>query len=917
VDLGARERPARTMDPRAPESVPRVEGPELSDTGVDDLLQHAAWLRRLAARLAHDDGEADDLVQRTWLAALRRHGPRARPEGARGWLSRVLRNEARQHRRTQGRRRDHEALAAAPEDAAAPSAHALAADAESRLTLQRELLEAVDALGEPARSAVLARYFEGRTVAEIAERAAVPPRTVETRLRRARNSLRERLDGRLGSRGAWVLAALPKGLAHDGAAAAAARAVPDPSASAPAASAATTSFLLVAMNLKIAALGAVVAAAGALVLWQLGDDPGPAARSDLDGRARDASVEPVASAAPEAPDENVAREEAAIAAPEPAEDAAAATAPVPSVTGMVFDETGQPLPHFEVVFDPPLGGVSGATSDRDGLVEIPDVAGASTMRPRDGTLAILLSRRVLGYLRESGFGPILAVAPAYELRGRVVDPGGAPIEGAAWTLELPESHRARYADTLVSTDLATWSGGSAADGNVLLDGIPALAGCRLTVSAPGFVSLERSDLLLPDQAGALEPLALVLERLDPELVVRGVVRDPNGEPVKDAHVALALEAATTGPDGTFSFTLERNSRRRRGLQRLLAAAPGWRPVTYRPVPPSTAQPPESSGEDRSSWPDWVELRFEEPALEISGVVLGRDGEPQPGALVWIDDPTAIAGTDDMVLIESLGKPGYDFWKTYKTDADGRFVVSQLADRDYDLRALDPETFQVTEATVISAGASDAVLSLAPEIEIPVVEVEVVDARGEALPGATVFVERLVLYASVEGSNGGRLHRAPRNRDVAEEGSGVADENGIVDLGRVAQQPGVELHVHGDGLNTRRVPLVELPCEEIGHVRRVRVAVFQRCEARVVDAAPEADRATHFFLLDQGGERLQLTFSMENGWSQRRIGGLVDGESRVFWVSGEAATLELYRKSDLLESRPISLDPDALNVLQRR
>src|SRR5262245_8746083 len=35
------------------------------------LFEHAAWVRRLAARMVLQAHEADDLAQETWLAALR------------------------------------------------------------------------------------------------------------------------------------------------------------------------------------------------------------------------------------------------------------------------------------------------------------------------------------------------------------------------------------------------------------------------------------------------------------------------------------------------------------------------------------------------------------------------------------------------------------------------------------------------------------------------------------------------------------------------------------------------------------------------------------------------------------------------------------------------------------------------------
>src|SRR5205814_10341316 len=42
----------------------------------EELLAHAGWVRALARELVRDASTADDLVQETWLAALR-HPPRA------------------------------------------------------------------------------------------------------------------------------------------------------------------------------------------------------------------------------------------------------------------------------------------------------------------------------------------------------------------------------------------------------------------------------------------------------------------------------------------------------------------------------------------------------------------------------------------------------------------------------------------------------------------------------------------------------------------------------------------------------------------------------------------------------------------------------------------------------------------------
>ncbi|MBM4016627.1 MAG: hypothetical protein FJ293_16920, partial [Planctomycetes bacterium] len=54
------------------------------------LLQHAGWARALARRLVQDEAQADDVLQRAWVAALQRAPQQA--ERARAWLGRVVRN---------------------------------------------------------------------------------------------------------------------------------------------------------------------------------------------------------------------------------------------------------------------------------------------------------------------------------------------------------------------------------------------------------------------------------------------------------------------------------------------------------------------------------------------------------------------------------------------------------------------------------------------------------------------------------------------------------------------------------------------------------------------------------------------------------------------------------------------------------
>src|SRR5688500_9123101 len=90
---------------------------------AEELLAHSPWLRRLAARLV-EPASADDLVQDTWVAALR--SPPDADEGPpQPWLTRVVKNLARNRRRSAGRWKARAPLVAAEQDAPLPSAEEL------------------------------------------------------------------------------------------------------------------------------------------------------------------------------------------------------------------------------------------------------------------------------------------------------------------------------------------------------------------------------------------------------------------------------------------------------------------------------------------------------------------------------------------------------------------------------------------------------------------------------------------------------------------------------------------------------------------------------------------------------------------------------------------------------------------------
>ena len=172
---------------------------------VEDLVANAAWVRRLARNLLHDGDQADDLVQETWIAALRAKPDREQP--LRPWLGRVLRNRAANRSRDDARR---EARHRRGGSLVAGAAGSDPEELVSRIQAQRLLADLITKLREPNRQTVLLRYYEGFTSEQIGSVMGVPAGTVRRRLKEALDDLRDELDRRhQGNREAWLAALLP------------------------------------------------------------------------------------------------------------------------------------------------------------------------------------------------------------------------------------------------------------------------------------------------------------------------------------------------------------------------------------------------------------------------------------------------------------------------------------------------------------------------------------------------------------------------------------------------------------------------------------------------------------------------------------------------------------------------------------
>lgn len=545
---------------------------------VEQQLLHDLWLRRLAAQLAWEGVEADDIAQDTWLAALRRP-PRAHehdPAGVRGWFHRVLRNAARDRYRRHARRRSHESAAATERAAAARAGESDGSPSEAVAALERRrvLLEEVEALAEPLRRAIVARYFECESEADAAAHLGVQLETLRTRLKRGRERLRSALQRRLGGAQALLgfLTALHAGDApsavpahatpvHSGASALGTRRASDG-----AASASPTLEAKLAM-VSVVALAAVAARASL-----------PWSKDARVGQAMSAGPAPLDSqvaAVSERPEERPSSERHG---PElvPIDGLSSASDTeheLAVVLGRVVDEHGDPLAGASLQLtaserNAPDRGLPvldsrwrrvGVVSEADDqgrfriaapLCGVPDVQ----LRIQAG---LYRDFRRIHFGSHDEVGPPVLTAAEFDLgdvqlgvtaalSGRVVDEEGNPLEGVEVTLgPTLGSHYRR--------DGAVWSDGS---GAFTIPYAP-IGAYILQWRLKGYLPAHRAGLRLV-ASSTTHSGDLTLERAGQLL---GRVLASDGSPIADARVvARPLESgqsgsSSTGQDGSFVVEL--------------------------------------------------------------------------------------------------------------------------------------------------------------------------------------------------------------------------------------------------------------------------------------------------------------------------------------------------------------------------
>ncbi len=597
---------------------------------LEQLLAQADWLKRLARGLVRDENAAEDLVQDTWVAALRR-SPGASTADLRAWLAVVVRNFARRERRDTNLRAAHEIHGARDEAVKGPDAIV------ARVELQRELAQALLALDEPCRSVLVLRYFDGLSASEAAKRLGISPDNARQRISRGLEKLRAQLDREHGTRGAWLAVLQP--LTRHGLPILKAACLP-------------AGVLAMGTPVKLIALGVAAALAWTLWVWPVGDRPATSARDGVLAVVKKPEVDaPMEATRALAKDQGT---RAVVLAEEPVRAATAiAVASASEITGVVLDAGETPVADAQVtalVF-----GVAGfQLFDRDSAGHSRD--GATTHTDADGKFRLEVAPDCMVQLeidagnlglcaigeRRAGEHVIVHVRPPASIYGIVTASKDAqPIAGAqvSASLSMPdvgEEHRAYVRLKRSAT--------SDARGAYRIAGLPA-GKYEVRGARPGALQVHCRTLDLSATDNAECDL-----RLDELVRVRGTVREASSKlPIEHAEVGASRSfsaAVFTNAAGQYEFFAPPAA-----LSELCARAPG-----HGMLESPLAQP-------ISSPMDAVDFELSQ-ARACRGVVRTLDGQP-------IEDAYVAAVASEYGGFQTID------WRPTHSDARGDFAIDDL------------------------------------------------------------------------------------------------------------------------------------------------------------------------------------------------------------------------------------------------
>jgi len=622
---------------------------------ISELLAHRPFVERLALQLTGERSSAEDLVQETWLAAIKR--PPSHGGNLPAWLQQVLRN-------LHYRRKQREALW---KTTGVDSSQIDEAPPADEVAEKSEILQLVTGLvlrmEEPYGSVLRLHLYDGLTPTQIATRLGRSINTITSQLARGRERLRNELDRHCdGERSRWIQALLPF--------------VPSPARREPDAPPRGSRVARSSSRrLALAAGALLVTGLAAVVLTIAVREPRPS--GEALGRTTSAAGQLAERPAIDGAPHQGSREATALVQ-EPAAHSTDAAPPAedPWLDLEVKDPAGAPVVGASIAVTRPGDIQDGedlatmesnetmttwtemARTDAEGRARIvPGGENSLSFTGREGDFWWGLVVRKPGFVSSLPFYlnyplhrreplRITLDRPSVTVRGRVLDPEGSPVhalvyigaEEGAW-VEHAGGYQAQRPMAVV-TD---------ARGSFTYDGLPA-GEHRVVIRSDGFVPCRT----MVDATLGITERDFVLDR---GASAFGQVVTTDGQPVPGARIRARYNIARVRPVELLVTAAED------GTFRLTGFAPGLIPVFAEHPEDASLCASEFLTFNAHEEKEWLPVLDRHPPLRMR--IVTDEDEPVPGAGVRLHNERA-----------------RNWHKNYSADDDGVVTIPGLPLANY-------------------------------------------------------------------------------------------------------------------------------------------------------------------------------------------------------------------------------------------
>ena len=174
-----------------------THGMSSDDDSLDwaaELQQHRPWLRTVIAARCKEPQAVDEILQEVSIAVLKQKSPLRDPNKVAPWLYQVAVRQSLMYRRKHGRRRNMQERYAARLQSE-PLHTSLPDPLDWLLANERRQLirQGVEQLNPKEAEILLLKYTQDWSYKQIAEHLGTTESAVESRLHRARKSLKQRM----------------------------------------------------------------------------------------------------------------------------------------------------------------------------------------------------------------------------------------------------------------------------------------------------------------------------------------------------------------------------------------------------------------------------------------------------------------------------------------------------------------------------------------------------------------------------------------------------------------------------------------------------------------------------------------------------------------------------------------------------